>query len=61
MRLVSRILADVPAGAIVRFQDRWGVVCIGNNNVNLRNKRIVDFWDGGRELVSNIAVVDVQV
>jgi hypothetical protein len=45
------VLADVPAGSVVRINGRWGVVV---------SKRIVDFWDGGREYVKSWAVVEVQ-
>ena len=45
------VLADCPIGRVVRIRGRWGVVC---------SRRIVDFWDGGREYVNAWAVVEVQ-
>ena len=52
------ILADCPSGAIVRVRGRWGVVT--RNGVNRRkHRRVVDFWDGGRERVAVTEPVDV--
>ena len=55
------ILADVEVGTIVRLRGEWGVVCkAGRGSVKTpRRKRVVDFWWGGREYVSDIAVVEV--
>lgn len=47
------ILAAVPVGRIVKCDGRWGVVVGGYE------RRLVDFWDGGREYVSAKAVVTV--
>lgn len=55
----SRVqLGDVAAGRIVRVGTRWGVVMRGRHKAPAR-QRIVDFWDGGRSLVSDITVVAV--
>ena len=44
------ILADVHLGAVVRIKGRWGVVCLGHARTTRARHRIVDFWDGGREM-----------
>lgn len=49
------VLADVAAGRIVLVDGRWGVAM----RATLSRKRLVDFWDGGREWVSDVAIVDV--
>lgn len=48
------ILANVPPGRCVLYEGRWGVTC-GKNSV----RRVVDFWDGGREYVPVWKVVEV--
>lgn len=50
------VLADVAVGRIVRHAGRWGVVVQGGSK---SRSRLVDFWDGGREYVSDIAIVEV--
>ena len=49
-------LGDVRTGRCVLYCGRWGVTC-GSRNKNKR--RVIDFWDGGREHVPARAVVSV--
>lgn len=47
-------LRNFPANSIINIDGRWGVLCIDyGRNFKLAGERIVDFWDGGRETVSN--------
>lgn len=48
------VLADVEPGRIVRVGNRWGVLTLGARR---QGQLMVDFWDGGPELVPNITVV----
>lgn len=49
------VLADLKPGRIVKVDKRWGVLLPGGDG---GRRRSVDFWDGGRESVSNIAIVE---
>lgn len=49
------VLADVAPGRIVRVGSRWGVAM----RTTRPKRRLVDFWDGGREWVSDVVIVEV--
>lgn len=49
------VLADVAPGRIVRVGHRWGVAMRTTES----KRRLIDFWDGGREFVSDISIVEV--
>jgi hypothetical protein len=51
-RIVKAIFADVPPGAIIRYEGYWGVVLRGSG---------VDFWDQPRRTLKEWAVVEVLV
>jgi hypothetical protein len=55
---VKTVLADLPVGAIVRHRGSWGVVCVGRVGAY---KRVIDFWDVGREYVNLWEIVEVEV
>ena len=56
---LRRRLADLPNGAIVQVNGRWGVKCATPDARGSSRRHIVDFWDGGREYVSKAKLVDV--
>ena len=45
-------LRSFPAHSIVKVNGRWGVLCIAfGHDITRTGERVVDFWDGGLELV----------
>lgn len=52
-------LNEFPANSIVKIDGRWGILCINfGYNLKLSGSRIVDFWDGGREVVPGNILVE---
>lgn len=52
-------LKTFPAHSIIKINGRWGVLCVHfGRDIKLHKQRVVDFWDGGREIVDNNALAE---